>query len=146
MKRMVIRVAWMWLPVAALVLAEAAQVPVPKKPTLDQYGPLNWVDPNRNVPAGTQYKTFHSVTINADVSYVIYLPPDYEGQKTTRYPSSTSCPAAGARLAPERRWQIGRIRPFAPIAHRRLSRFLSTDWPATPCTAIRRMENIPSKP
>jgi enterochelin esterase-like enzyme/dienelactone hydrolase len=53
-------------------------------PALDQYGSLDWVDPDRAEPAGTHYKTFRSNTIQADVSYLIYLPPDYE--KGGRYP------------------------------------------------------------
>jgi endo-1,4-beta-xylanase len=58
----------------------------PKKPTLDQYGPLAWVDPDRTEPQSTRYQTFHSKTIKADVSYLVYLPPDYEKAKDTRYP------------------------------------------------------------
>jgi hypothetical protein len=38
----------------------------------------HWVDPNTDEPAGTRYKTFHSRTIDGDVSYLVYLPPDYE--------------------------------------------------------------------
>ena len=45
-----------------------------------------WVDPARDEPAGTHYKTFHSATIGADVSYLVYLPPDYETTAQKRYP------------------------------------------------------------
>ena len=72
--------------VLALVFAATGQPPNRPKPTLDQYGPLAWVDPNRAEPEGTHYRTFHSKTINADVSYLVYLPPDYEQQQTVRYP------------------------------------------------------------
>jgi endo-1,4-beta-xylanase len=58
----------------------------PKKPTLDQYGALDWVDPDRTAPPGTTYRTFHSKTIGADVSYLVYLPPGYAGDQTVRYP------------------------------------------------------------
>jgi enterochelin esterase-like enzyme/dienelactone hydrolase len=51
-----------------------------------QYGVMNWVDPDRTEPPGTHYKTFASKTIKADVSYLVYLPPDYDKQPTTRYP------------------------------------------------------------
>jgi endo-1,4-beta-xylanase len=61
-------------------------VPDRKKPTLDQYGSLDWVDPDRTGPPHTHYKTFRSKTIKADVSYLIYLPPDYEKDKKARYP------------------------------------------------------------
>jgi len=45
-----------------------------------------WVDPCRSEPAGTKYKTFHSKTINSDVSYLIYLPPEYDKETSRRYP------------------------------------------------------------
>ncbi len=86
-----------------LAVLAAAQAPL-KPPSIDQYGPNNWVDPDRTEPAGTRYHTFHSRTINADVSYLIYLPPDYETQTSTRYPvvyflhGSGGTPAKGAVL------------------------------------------------
>jgi endo-1,4-beta-xylanase len=105
MKRTAIRIAWMSLLAAIVTMAAAGQAPAAKKPSLDQYGPLNWVDPNHSEPEATHYKTFHSNTINADVSYLIYLPPDYETQKATRYPvmyflhGSGGTPRAGAPMA-----------------------------------------------
>jgi endo-1,4-beta-xylanase len=45
-----------------------------------------WVDPDRTAPAGTSYRTCESRTIGAQVSYLIYLPPDYETAKGARYP------------------------------------------------------------
>lgn len=45
-----------------------------------------WVDPNRNEPNGTKYKTFTSEVLGADVSYLVYLPPGYE-EETRRYPA-----------------------------------------------------------
>ncbi len=45
-----------------------------------------WVDPDKSEPAGTKYRTFHSKTIKADVSYLIYLPPGYEAERSRRYP------------------------------------------------------------
>jgi len=47
---------------------------------------MAWVDPDTSAPPGTRYKTFHSPTINGDVSYLIYLPPDYETSTDKRYP------------------------------------------------------------
>jgi hypothetical protein len=32
-----------------------------------------------------KYKTFHSKTIHGDVSYMVYLPSDYEQQPSKRY-------------------------------------------------------------
>jgi enterochelin esterase-like enzyme len=46
----------------------------------------SWVDPNHSEPAGTHYRTFHSKLIDSDVSYLIYLPPDYEAAPSRRYP------------------------------------------------------------
>jgi len=89
---------------APLLVSDAWPQAPARKPSIDQYGPNNWVDPDRSEPAGTHYRTFHSRTINADVSYVIYLPPDYETQTATRYPvvyflhGSGSTPAKGAGL------------------------------------------------
>ncbi len=48
--------------------------------------PKVWVDPDHTAPAGTAYKTFHSATIDADASYLIYVPPDYDSSGGTRYP------------------------------------------------------------
>jgi enterochelin esterase-like enzyme len=56
------------------------------KPTLEQYGSLDWADSDRTAPPGTTYQTFHSKTINADVSYLVYLPPQYDKDLTVRYP------------------------------------------------------------
>jgi enterochelin esterase-like enzyme len=45
-----------------------------------------WMDPDRAAPSGTTYRTFKSKTIGEEVSYLIYLPPDYETAKSARYP------------------------------------------------------------
>jgi enterochelin esterase-like enzyme len=45
-----------------------------------------WVHSDKAEPAGTKYKTFHSKTIAAEVSYLIYLPPDYLKDSPKRYP------------------------------------------------------------
>lgn len=45
-----------------------------------------WLDPDTTAPAPTLYKTFRSQTIRQDVSYLIYLPPDYQQQSSQRYP------------------------------------------------------------
>jgi enterochelin esterase-like enzyme/dienelactone hydrolase len=98
--------------------------PGPRRPTLDQYGALDWVDPDRTAPPGTAYKTFHSKTIGADVSYLVYLPPRYDNDPTARYPvlyclhASGGAPrrAAGGilpRLAPAIR--AGRVPPLIVV-------------------------------
>ena len=45
-----------------------------------------FVDPISRAAAGTQYKTFWSEKINDEVSYLIYLPPSFNEDKTSRYP------------------------------------------------------------
>jgi len=47
---------------------------------------LSWMEPDKTEPADTKYKTFHSKTIDGEVSYLIYLPPDYEKEQQKRYP------------------------------------------------------------
>jgi enterochelin esterase-like enzyme len=44
-----------------------------------------WVDPVRTAPNGTKYQTFASKVLEADVSYLVYLPPGYE-KDTKRCP------------------------------------------------------------
>lgn len=46
-----------------------------------------WVWSNPKEPAGTKIKTFHSATIDQDVSYLVWLPPGYNPDDAqTRYP------------------------------------------------------------
>jgi endo-1,4-beta-xylanase len=61
--------------------ADSSRAQAPKKS-----GPkAEWVDPNRDEPNGTKYRTFPSKVLGADVSYLVYLPPGY-AQGTKRYP------------------------------------------------------------
>lgn len=48
--------------------------------------PAQWKDPDRGEPALTHYKTFFSRIIGTEVSYLVYLPPDYETDLQHRYP------------------------------------------------------------
>jgi endo-1,4-beta-xylanase len=87
------------------------------------YGSMDWVEPDRKTPAGTAYKTFRSDTIKGDVSYVIYLPPDYDRQQTARYPviyflhgsGGTSVRAAGMALRYDRAIRAGTIPPVIVV-------------------------------
>jgi len=45
-----------------------------------------WLDPVKDEPAATLYKTFFSETVQKDVSYLVYLPPDYETETERRWP------------------------------------------------------------
>src|SRR5436190_3825853 len=85
------RMLWIAIP-AALI----AQPPAGQKGALpSNYGSYDWMDPDKTPAPDTAYKTFHSNTIKGDVSYLIYLPPDYERQTSTRYPVLYDLPASG---------------------------------------------------
>jgi endo-1,4-beta-xylanase len=56
--------------------AQAARRTLPK---------AEWVEPNRGEPNGTKYRTFSSNILQAEVSYLVYLPAEYE-QQSKRYP------------------------------------------------------------
>src|SRR6478736_2919526 len=45
-----------------------------------------WVDPNQSDSNGARYHTFASKTIGGEVSYHIYLPPQYDEQHSRRFP------------------------------------------------------------
>lgn len=60
----------------------------------------SWNNPPAKLPVGTQHKTFHSESMNLDVGYCIYLPPDYEADATKRYPVVYYCTAGAARSHP----------------------------------------------
>jgi acetyl esterase/lipase len=53
---------------------------------LPQQRPASWVEPTRTEPPGSRFRTFFSKTIQAEVSYLVYLPPEYETSPKTRYP------------------------------------------------------------
>ena len=59
------------------------------------YGVSEWVDSDKTLPEFTQFKTFLSKTVNADVSYAVYLPPTYEQDTAARYPVLYELPASG---------------------------------------------------
>ena len=80
--------------VLALTSTAAAQSP-PQKRLPSSYGSMEWVDPDHSAPEGMAYKTFRSATINGDVSYLIYLPPDYAKDASARYPVLYDLPASG---------------------------------------------------
>jgi endo-1,4-beta-xylanase len=66
---------------AVLLLLPARSVPA--QPAAPEPA---FLDPDRTAPAGTQYRTFHSQTVQGEVSYLIYLPPDYQASGERRYP------------------------------------------------------------
>jgi dipeptidyl aminopeptidase/acylaminoacyl peptidase len=82
------------LTLIALAAVAFAQPPAQKK-LPSSYGSMEWVDPETTPPDKMLYKTFHSATINGDVSYLIYLPPDYDKQTSMRYPVVYDLPASG---------------------------------------------------
>jgi len=66
------------------VVAIAQMSPPPRAATDAGFGP--WLDPNHTAPAGMQYRTFVSKLAGTEVSYVVYLPPDYDAATERRYP------------------------------------------------------------
>jgi endo-1,4-beta-xylanase len=46
----------------------------------------SWVDSDQNEPNGTRYQTFLSPTLGVPVSFLIYLPPDYQTPPLQRFP------------------------------------------------------------
>jgi endo-1,4-beta-xylanase len=56
-----------------------------KQPEKKARPKAEWVDPIKFEPNGAKYKTFTSKVLGAEVSYLVYLPPDYE-QQTQSYP------------------------------------------------------------
>jgi enterochelin esterase-like enzyme len=59
------------------IFAAAAQ---PARP------PATWLDPDRTEPPGAHYGTFSSHLAGGDVSYLVYLPPEYESATERRFP------------------------------------------------------------
>jgi endo-1,4-beta-xylanase len=77
-----------WLILIALAGVGAGMVAAGAWRYLSRSQPLPavyFLDPDTTAPPPMAYKTFHSVTINADASYLIYLPPGYD-QGEQRYP------------------------------------------------------------
>jgi enterochelin esterase-like enzyme len=75
---------------------------------------MSFVDPVTDAPDGTVYKTFHSETIDGEVSYLVALPPDYERDQQARYPVLYYLGASGA--TPKR--EAGGVQPFVEEAIR----------------------------
>lgn len=81
---------------AILALCAAAQSnPGNRKYSYGTPDALKWVDPDHSDLGDLKFKTFRSNTIKADVSYMIYLPPDYEQDQDARYPVLYQLPASG---------------------------------------------------
>jgi endo-1,4-beta-xylanase len=81
---------------AVLVFCTLAQTPpANRKYSYGTPDALKWVDPDHSDLGDLKFKTFHSDTIKDDVSYMIYLPPDYEQDRNARYPVLYQLPASG---------------------------------------------------
>jgi enterochelin esterase-like enzyme len=82
---------------AQLLVAFVAAGQTSPRPTRYLYGGgvMDWVDSDHSDAGDLKFKTFHSNTIHAEVSYMVWLPPDYEQNKTTRYPVLYELPASG---------------------------------------------------
>ncbi len=80
--------------VAASILKQL-ESPRPRKYGYGSPDVLKWVDPDHSDAGNLKFKTFYSNTVKQDVSYMIYLPPDYEQNKEARYPVLYQLPASG---------------------------------------------------
>src|SRR5579871_4047867 len=83
------------IPVIITFWAAAQTPPAKGKYTYGTEDARQWVDPDHSDLGDLKFKTFHSNTINGDVSYMIYLPPDYAQDKDARYPALYQLPASG---------------------------------------------------
>lgn len=63
-----------------------ALAPLAAQVAQDARPPATWLDPDRGGPPGTSYHTFASKLAAGEVSYLIYLPPDYDTAAGRRYP------------------------------------------------------------
>ena len=77
------------------------------------------MDPDRGEPAGTQYKTFFSRTLGAEVSYLLYLPPEYGSEAGKRYPVIYWLHGLGGDAAPARGFSSAARRGNQKPARRR---------------------------
>lgn len=97
--------------------------------------PGPWAEPKAE-PDGLKYRTFASKAAGTDVSYTIYLPPDYETAKEKRYPvvywlhgrggSQTSAGQLAKRLNPAIR--AGKAVPMIVVGVNGLKTSSFVDW------------------
>jgi enterochelin esterase-like enzyme len=78
-----------------LALAAAGQTASHHTRYLYGGGVMDWVDADHSDAGDLKFELFHSRTLNADVSYMVWLPPDYEHSQTARYPVLYELPASG---------------------------------------------------
>jgi acetyl esterase/lipase len=113
--------------------ASAAALPAGKAAASALPGP--WAEPKAE-PDGLMYRTFASKAAGTDVSYAIYLPPDYETAKDERYPvvywlhgrggSQTSAGQLAKRLDPAIR--SGKAPPMIVVGVNGLKTSSFVDW------------------
>lgn len=84
LKTALARVALLCMAAGLLPPARGAQTPTVAQEAATA-APV-WAEPTKAEPAGTRYRTFHSKIIKGQVSYLLYLPPDYETNTQRRYP------------------------------------------------------------
>src|SRR5207302_2001473 len=80
-----------WLLSSVVALAQPATQKLPPN-----YGTPEWLDSDRGTPPGMQFKTFSSETAKGEVSYLVYLPPDYEKDAGARFPVLYQLPSSGS--------------------------------------------------
>src|SRR5690242_20391186 len=50
------------------------------------YREAHWVEPDESEASGAKYHKFASPTLGGDVSYQLYLPPQYDAEPSRRFP------------------------------------------------------------
>jgi enterochelin esterase-like enzyme len=77
-----------FLPFSALLITPLLLAQVPQGAAKKKWPstPAAWLDPDKNEPAGTHYKTFNSKLAGGEVSYLIYLPSSYDKDPAKRFP------------------------------------------------------------
>ncbi|MBI4661212.1 MAG: hypothetical protein HY735_20510 [Verrucomicrobia bacterium] len=96
-----------------------------------------WVEPDKEEPEGSLYKTFQSQSIAGPVSYLIYLPEGYDRLPLKRYPVVYHLPGSGGRQG-QVRFFLARLRrplqaaltePMIVIGVNRVTDAGYQDWP-----------------
>src|SRR5437667_5377920 len=83
---------------ALLSLSAAAQTPARSAFEILEVG--QWSNPPKKVNPLAAHHTYHSATMNCDVGYTIYLPPNYAAT-SVRYPVVYWLPGGGCNEEPD---------------------------------------------
>lgn len=148
---------WVSLLIAQEPVAPARQ-PKPakaeKKAKPDADAPPRWVWEHPQTPAGTQFKTFYSGAIRAEVSYLLWLPPGYNdrGNERKTYPVVYFLHGGGGNYQhipefflpqAEEAIKAGALPPFLGIVVNGLPSSFYVDAPGTPVETVIMRDLVP---